>query len=171
MVPYSNKTLSDHSQLRADSSATITTEECPSSTHLGVDAGAGQFVLDDHDDDAEHAHDEGVVADTFPLLEQGLPSAQPVADVGLVLGAGPDAAGWALQLATGDEPAVLHVPWVLGVDANKGDAGVLAGPGGTGATATAAPAAAPCAAHAAPTGHAAAVLHRPRDRESRHWLP
>lgn len=137
-------------------------------TDLGVDTGAGQFVLDDHDDDAEHAHDEGVVADAFPLLEQGLPPAEPVADVGFVLGAGPYAAGGALHLTPG-EHAVLHVPWVLGVDANQGDAGVLAG---TPAAATApSTTAAPGATHAASTGHAAAVLHRPRDRESRHWLP
>lgn len=71
-----------------------------SSTHLGVDSGAGQFVLDDHHDNAEHAHDERVVADAFPLLEQGLPSAEPVANVRFVLWARSYAARWSFHLAT-----------------------------------------------------------------------
>ncbi len=48
------------------------------STHLSVDPGGGELVLDDHDDDAEHAHDERVVADPLPLLEQRLPTTQAV---------------------------------------------------------------------------------------------
>lgn len=71
-----------------------------SSTHLGVDSGAGQFILDDHHDNAEHAHDERVVADAFPLLEQGLPSAEPVANVRFVLWARSYAARWSFHLAT-----------------------------------------------------------------------
>ncbi len=41
--------------------------------YLGVDPGGGELVLDDHDDDAEHAHHQRVVADPFPLLKQRLP--------------------------------------------------------------------------------------------------
>ena len=41
-------------------------------THLGVDPGGGELVLEHHDDDAEHAHDERVVADALPLLEERL---------------------------------------------------------------------------------------------------
>lgn len=140
--------------------------------HLGVNAGAGQLVLDDHDDDAEHAHHEGVVADALALLEQGLPPAQPVADVGLVLGSGLDAAAAGLALegpAAAGQHALVHVTGILGVDTHEGDAGVLAGTGTPGATASGGhPGRSP---RAAPAGHPAAVLHRSRDRESRHWLP
>jgi len=136
-------------------------------THLVVNAGAAEFVLDDHNDDAEHAHDEGIVADALALLEQGLPPAQPVADVRLVLGPGPDAAPPGLTLlgatAAGQHPLV-HVTGILGVDAHEGDAGVFATPG---AAATGGRTGCPRAAPAGP----AAVFHRPRDRESRHWLP
>lgn len=55
--------------------------------HLGVDAGAAQLVLDDHDDDAEHAHDQSVVADPLPFFKQGLPPSQSVPDVWFVLAA------------------------------------------------------------------------------------
>jgi len=139
--------------------------------YLAVNTGAGQFVFDDHHDDAEHAHDEGIVADAFALLEEGLPSAEPVADVRLVLGPGPDAAtaGLALQgAAAAGQHALIHVTGIFGVDAHEGDAGVLAG---TGAPSAAAAGSRPGRPRAAPAGHPAAVLHRPRDRESRHWLP
>lgn len=138
--------------------------------HLGIDTGAGQFVLDDHHDDSEHPHDEGVVADAFPLLEKGLPPAEPVADVRFVLRARPDAARGALHLPAPGQDALVHVARVLRVDADKGDTGLLAGSGCAAATATST-AATPGAPHAAPAAHAAAVLHRPRDRECRHWLP
>ena len=49
-----------------------------SATHLGVDAGGRELVLEHHDDDAEHAHDERVVADPLPLLEERLAPPQPV---------------------------------------------------------------------------------------------
>lgn len=48
--------------------------------YLGVGA-PGQLGLDDHDDDAEHAEDERVVAEPLPLLEQRTPVAQSVPDV------------------------------------------------------------------------------------------
>lgn len=137
--------------------------------YLAVNAGAGQFVFDDHHDDAEHAHHEGVVADALALLEEGLPPAQPVADVRLVLGPGPDAAtaGLALQgAAAAGQHALVHVTGILGVDAHEGDAGIL-----TGAPGAAAAGSRPGRPRDAPAGHPAAVLHRPRDRESRHWLP
>ena len=52
---------------------------------MSVDTGADQFVLDDHDEDAKHPDEESVVADTLALLKQRFPSAEPVADVSLVL--------------------------------------------------------------------------------------
>lgn len=58
---------------------------CP---YFGVDAGAGQLVLDDHDDDTEHADDECVIADPLAFLEQRFPPAKPIADVGPVLAHG-----------------------------------------------------------------------------------
>ena len=57
------------------------------STYFGVDAGAGQFILQDHDNDAEHADDQSIVADPFALLEEGFPAAESVADVGLLFAA------------------------------------------------------------------------------------
>ena len=56
--------------------------------YFRVDSGASQLVFDDHDDDAEHADDEGVVADPLALLEKGFPPTEPVADVRLVLAHG-----------------------------------------------------------------------------------
>ena len=47
-------------------------------THLGVDPGGRELVLEHHDDDAEHAHDERVVADPLPLLEERLAPPQAV---------------------------------------------------------------------------------------------
>ena len=52
---------------------------------LLVDVRHGQLRLDDHDDDAEHAEDERVVADSLPLLEQRLPLPEAVPDIRLVL--------------------------------------------------------------------------------------
>ena len=49
-----------------------------SCAHLGVDPGGRELVLEHHDDDAEHSHDERVVADALPLLEEGLAPPQPV---------------------------------------------------------------------------------------------
>ncbi|CAN7988451.1 unnamed protein product, partial [Ixodes pacificus] len=51
---------------------------------LLVDVRCGELVLDDHHDDAEEGHDQGVVADALPLLEERLATAQPVAHRGLV---------------------------------------------------------------------------------------
>lgn len=54
---------------------------------LGVGA-PGEFRLDDHDDDAEHAEDERVVAEALALLEESPAMSQLVADVLVLLLAG-----------------------------------------------------------------------------------
>ena len=54
-------------------------------SYLCVDSGGGKFVFTDHDQDAEHAHDEGVIADPFPLLEQGLPATQTMREIVMAL--------------------------------------------------------------------------------------
>lgn len=71
--------------------------EC-SSVYLVVGA-PRQLGLDDHDDDAEHAEDERVVAEPLALLEQGTPVAQFVADVLVLLFAGLGAAAAAVPAA------------------------------------------------------------------------
>lgn len=43
------------------------------STYFGIHARTAQFVLYDHYDDPEHAHDKRVVADPFPFFEQRFP--------------------------------------------------------------------------------------------------
>ena len=53
--------------------------------YLGVDTRRGQLVLTDHDEDAKHAHDEGVVTDPFPLLEKGFPPAQTMRQVAMIV--------------------------------------------------------------------------------------
>ena len=45
---------------------------------LVVHPGRGELVLDDHDDDPEHPHHQGVVADLLPLLEEDFPPAKSV---------------------------------------------------------------------------------------------
>ena len=82
-----------------------------SSSYLGIDAGRGEFVLHDHDDDAEHSHDEGIVGDPLPLLEQGLPATQTITDVG------------AVALGRGGSLLLLRVSGVFGVDSHQGDVG------------------------------------------------
>jgi len=54
-------------------------------SYLCVDSGGGEFVFTNHDQDAEHAHDEGVIADPFPLLEQRLPTTQTVREIIMAL--------------------------------------------------------------------------------------
>lgn len=116
-------------------------------TYLGVDSGTTQLVLHDHDDDAEHAHDESVVTDPLPLLKQRLAPAQAVAHVGLVL---------AVQLPTGPharplaDAALFGVLGVLGVDAHQRYARLLLG--------------------LSPLG-ARPSLHGSGDGHRRHWLP
>lgn len=80
---------------------------CRVQTHFSVDTSAGEFVLDDHDDDAEHSHDEGVVADPFAFLEQRFPPAQPVADVRFVFArrsSGADVAAGADAVPLAEDP-------------------------------------------------------------------
>ena len=54
-------------------------------SYFSVDTSTGQFILEHHDDDTEHADNEGVVADPFPLLKKRFPPTQSVAHVGLTL--------------------------------------------------------------------------------------
>lgn len=60
---------------------------CRPSWYLGIGA-PGEFGLDDHDDDAEHAEDERVVAEALALLEESPAVSQLVADVLVLLLAG-----------------------------------------------------------------------------------
>lgn len=76
--------------------------------YLRIYTGTTQFVLDHHHDDAEHAHDQRIVADAFPLLEQCFPPAESVADVRFVLRAGYGAARCFDRAAA--EASLLHVP-------------------------------------------------------------
>lgn len=43
-------------------------------THFGVHSGAAEFIFDHHDDNAEHAHDQGIVTDPLPFFEQRFPT-------------------------------------------------------------------------------------------------
>ena len=45
----------------------------------------GELRFDDHDDNSEHAEDESVITDAFPLLKQRLAFPEAVADVRLVV--------------------------------------------------------------------------------------
>lgn len=77
-------------------------------TYLRIYTGTTQFVLDHHHDDAKHAHDQRIVADTLALFEQCFSPAQSVADVWFVFRTGDGAARWFDSAAT--EAPLLHVP-------------------------------------------------------------
>lgn len=49
-------------------------------THLVVDVGGRQFILQHHARDAEHGHDQGIVGHPLPLLEERLPAPEAVPD-------------------------------------------------------------------------------------------
>ena len=53
-------------------------------TYLSIDASAAKFVFDNHHDDSKHPHDQRVIANPLPLLEQGLPSSQAITNIGPV---------------------------------------------------------------------------------------
>lgn len=123
-------------------------------SYLSVHTRAAQLVLDDHDDDAEHPHDERVVADPLAFLEQRLSAAQPVANIRFVFAPRSQVATGAQTASLADETApqapLLRVLGVLRVYPHQSDPRLLL-------TALPVPARPP--------------LHRPGDRQCRDWLP
>ena len=88
-------------------------------THFFVDIEVGEFILDDHANDAQHAHDEGVVGYPLPLLEQGRPPAQPVPHIGL--GSGRVVVGGAL----GNGDPLIVIPGAVGLHPDQRYPGLL----------------------------------------------
>lgn len=82
-------------------------------TYFRINTSTGQFVFHHHDDDAEHAHNESIIADPLPFFEKCLTSSEPVAHIGFVFeAAGRDGPGRAL-VDTAAETAFLHVTRIV----------------------------------------------------------
>ena len=79
--------------------------ECKTVTYFCVNASAGQFVLQNHDDDSEHSDDKCIVADPFALLEKSFPATKPVANVGFLFPTGRDGACGASRCVGADATA------------------------------------------------------------------
>lgn len=80
-------------------------------THLLIHAGTAQLILDHHNNNAEHSHDEGIVADALSLLEERFSTAESIADIRLLLAAFVLRSGGSfIDAAT--QTSLLHVPVV-----------------------------------------------------------
>lgn len=51
------------------------------STYFSIYTRTAQLILDNHNNNSKHPHNEGVVADTLSLFKKGFSSAESVADI------------------------------------------------------------------------------------------